>query len=260
MLRPHLDRSTINYLSYSLSQRRLYGERSNVVLSTESSEITTPNSKRKNIHFNEHVKQCIAVEVKGDDDEGDDTNTDRYGDDSGSNDGVMMKRIKTKKLPLSRRKTLKSKPAEGKTIAMLPSTTLKYWEDIPEPRETAMKHSRSSIISFSSSHEILRPTAQSSKLVFGEKDKDSLDDALVSPSSGWSSPPAEGVNGGLHQSISWVGLCQEPGSMRRTPSGMFIPYEGGEASSTDGILSRVIDTVNTARDIAYVIWNVGWTK
>ncbi|KAM6513987.1 protein phosphatase regulator [Fusarium falciforme] len=260
MLRPHLGRSTLNYLSYSLSQRRLYGERSNVVLSTESSGITTPNSKRKNIHFNEHVKQCIAVEVKGDDDEGDDTNTDRYGDDSDSNDGVMMKRIKTKKLPLSRQKTLKSKPAEGKTIAMLPSTTLKYWEDIPEPRETAMKHSRSSIISFSSSHEILRPTAQSSKLVFGEKDKDSLDDALVSPGSGWSSPPAEGVNGGLHQSISWVGLCQEPGSMRRTPSGMFIPYEGGEASSTDGILSRVIDTVNTARDIAHVIWNVGWTK
>ncbi|KAJ4186645.1 hypothetical protein NW759_016934 [Fusarium solani] len=30
--------------------------------------------------------------------------------------------------------------------------------------------------------------------------------------------------------------------------------------TTDGIFGRVIDTVNTARDIAHVIWNVGWRK
>ncbi len=28
----------------------------------------SPNSERKHIHFNEKVEQCIAVEVKGDDD------------------------------------------------------------------------------------------------------------------------------------------------------------------------------------------------
>jgi hypothetical protein len=41
---------------------------------------------------------------------------------------------------------------------------------------------------------------------------------------------------------------------------MFIPYEERGASSADGILDRVIDTVNTARDIAHLIWSVGWRK
>jgi hypothetical protein len=67
---------------------------------------------------------------------------DHYGLDNDLDDGVMIKRVKTKKRPISRRKTLMSKPAaERKTIAMLPSTTLKYCKDTPQPRETAIKHS-----------------------------------------------------------------------------------------------------------------------
>ncbi|RSL47954.1 hypothetical protein BHE90_016284 [Fusarium euwallaceae] len=208
MLHNHLDHSITHYLSYSLSQRRLYGEGGNIVLLTESSSITTPTSKRKKVYFNEHVKQCIAVEAKSDD------------DDSDSNDAVMMKRIKTKR-SLPPQKALKSKPAGRKTIAMLPSTTLKYWEDILEPREMTMGNSRNSIISFSSSHEILQPTAQSRKLLSGE-DKDSLNDSLVRPSSCWSSLATEGAAG--------------------------------------GILDRVIGTINTACDIAHIIGNAGWTK
>lgn len=259
ILRPHLGRSTTDYLAYPFSVRRLSGESSSVAPSTESSGITSPNSERKHIHFNEQVEQCIAVEAKGDDEE--DVDTDRFGEDSDSDDGVMMKRMKTKKRPILRRKTIKAKPTEGKTIAMLPSTTLKYREDTPEPRETAMKHSRSPIMSPSSSQETLRPSKQSGKFFMGEDDdEDSFDDALLSsPSPGWSSP-AEKTNGGLHRSISSGSLCEEPAGMRRTPSGMFMPYEEGEAASADGIFGRVIDTVNTARDIAHVIWNVGWRK
>ncbi|KAF4982570.1 hypothetical protein FZEAL_1835 [Fusarium zealandicum] len=258
ILRPHLGRSATDYLAYPFSSRRLSGDSSSVAPSTESSGITSPNSERKHIHFNEQVEQCIAVEVKGEDEE--EIDPARYGDDSDSDDGVMMKRMKTKKRPLSRRKTLKSKPAEGKTIAMLPSTTLKYLEDTSESRDTAMKHSRSPLVSPSSSQETLRPAKQSGKFFFGEdEDDDSLDDALLSPS-GWSSPPAEGINGGLNRSISAGSLCEEPIGMRRTPSGMFMPYEEGEAQTGDGIFGRVIDTVNTARDIAHVIWNVGWRK
>jgi hypothetical protein len=48
--------------------------------------------------------------------------------------------------------------------------------------------------------------------------------------------------------------------MRRTSSGVFIPYEEGGVSPTDGILGHVINTVNTARDISHVIWSVGWRK
>ncbi|RSL81209.1 hypothetical protein CEP52_017251 [Fusarium oligoseptatum] len=254
MLRRHLGRSTTNYLSCSLPQRQSYEERSNATLSTASYGAMTTNAKRKSIRFDEHVEQCIIVEVEGDDDES---------DDSGSNYGVMMKRIKTKRSPLLRQKALKSKPARRKTIAMLPPTTLKHWEGIPEPRETAMEHSRNPAISSASSHEILQRTAPSRKLLFGEEDKNSLDDSLVSPSSDWAShsPPTEGVTGGLHQSISWVDFCQEPDhGMRRTPSGMFMSYNGGEALPMDSILSRVIDTVNSACDVAHVVWNVGWTK
>ncbi|KAM0563930.1 hypothetical protein ACHAPJ_000138 [Fusarium lateritium] len=260
ILRPHLGRSATDYFAYPFASRRLSGESSSVALSTESSGVISPSSERKHIHFNEQVEQCIAVEAKGDDEE--EMADDHYGSDSDSDDGVMMKRMKTKKRPISRRKTLKSKPSvEGKTIAMLPSTTLKYREDTPEPRETAMKHSRSPLMSPSSSQETLRPAKQSGKFFFGEDEHDdSLDDALLSPRSGWASPPSEGTNGGLNRSISSGSLCEEPAGMRRTPSGMFMPYEEGEVQSGDGIFGRVIDTVNTARDIAHVIWNVGWRK
>ncbi|QKD57189.2 uncharacterized protein FOBCDRAFT_139327, partial [Fusarium oxysporum Fo47] len=46
--------------------------------------------------------------------------------------------------------------------------------------------------------------------------------------------------------------------MRRTPSGMFIPYGEAVKCSDKGMLRRVIDTVKTAWNMAYVIWNSGW--
>lgn len=265
ILRPHLGRANTDYIAFPFSARRLSGTNSSLAPSTtESSGITSPSIEKKHIHFNEHVEQCIAVEVKGDDDDvdlGDDS--DPYGDDSDSDDGVMMKRVISKKrAPLGRRGTKKGKPnAEGKTIAKLPSTTLKYREDTPEPRETAMKHSRSPIMSPSSSQETLRPAKQSGKFFFGEEeDDDSFGDALLSPSSGWGSSPTEGASTGLHRSTSSGSLCEEPVGMRRTPSGMFMPYDETDPNGGEGIFGRVIDTVNTAKDIAHVIWNVGWRK
>lgn len=51
--------------------------------------------------------------------------------------------------------------------------------------------------------------------------------------------------------------------LRRTNSGMLMPY-GGEEDEDDmmavGLFGRVSETINTARDIAHVIWNVGWRK
>jgi hypothetical protein len=42
---------------------------------------------------------------------------------------------------------------------------------------------------------------------------------------------------------------------------MFMPYEEDEDEGpNDGLLGRVVDTVNTAKDIAHVIWNVGWRR
>lgn len=49
--------------------------------------------------------------------------------------------------------------------------------------------------------------------------------------------------------------------MRRTESGMFMPYEEDEDDlMAAGMFGRLSETVNTARDIAHVLWNVGWRK
>jgi hypothetical protein len=48
--------------------------------------------------------------------------------------------------------------------------------------------------------------------------------------------------------------------MRRTPSGMFMPYDENDLTPGDGIFAQLIDTINTARDIAHVIWNAGRRK
>lgn len=259
VLRPHLGRSNTDYVTYPFSSRRMsQGNSSSLAPSTESSGITSPSAGRKHIHFNEQVEQCIAVDVKGDDE--DDLDFGRFGEDSDSEDGVMMKRMRSKKrVPSKRRKRAAS--ADGKIIAMLPSTTLKYREDTPEPKETAMKHStgasRGSLLSPSSSQETLRPSKQ--RFYFGEDD-DEMDDAIMGSESGWRSPPGEGSGIGLDRPTSTGSLCDEPVGMRRTPSGMFMPYDEEEAPASDGIFGRVVDTVNTARDIAHVIWNVGWRK
>jgi hypothetical protein len=255
------------YVTYPLSVRRdSQGTSSSITASTDSSNISSPFPERKHIHFNEQVEQCIAIDVKDDDEE--DFEHDLLGEDSDSDEGgVMMKRVKSKKRgPSAKKRSKKSASSEGKIIAKLPSTTLKYRSDTPEPRETAMKHStgiyRSPIISPSSSQETLRPAKHASSFFFGEEDDhdDGLSDGTLVASSGWRSPPGGSVGGSLHRSASSGSLTDEPAGMRRTPSGMFMPCEEGEATNGDGLIGRVIDTVNTARDIAHVIWNVGWRK
>jgi hypothetical protein len=233
------------------------GRSTSLTPSTGSTAITSPSVERKHIHFNEHVEQCIAVDVNGGNDEEKDVDSDRYDRNSDPDIGFMMKRIKIKKrAPLASKRTIaKTMSDDAKTIAMLPSTTLKYGEDTPEPRETAMKHSRSRLMSLASSQEALRPTTQPVKFFLGEEDI--LDDAILSPHSGCASPPAEGAGIGLHRSASSSGVCDEPAGMRRTPSGMFMPYDENDLTPGDGIFAQLIDTINTARDIAHVIWNAG---
>jgi hypothetical protein len=36
-----------------------------------------------------------------------------------------------------------------------------------------------------------------------------------------------------------------------------VQYEGRDAREPAGLLGKAVETVNTAKDIAYVIWNVG---
>jgi hypothetical protein len=259
ILGSHMSRSSTDNPSHPFSQRRLGGKSSSANTLTEFSGITSPNCERKHTRFNDRVEQCIAVEVKGVDHDNDELDTGPCGDDSDTDDGVMVKRTKARKSLLFQRKTSESKPVKGETIVMLPSTTLKYREDTPEPRGTFRKHSRSPIIPFPS-QDILRPAKKSPMLFIGEEgDNDSLD-VLLSPGTGWPLSPAEDANSGFSRSLFSESLCEAPAGMRRTSSGVFIPYEEGGVSPTDGILGHVINTVNTARDISHVIWSVGWRK
>ncbi|EON96794.1 putative hex2 protein [Phaeoacremonium minimum UCRPA7] len=268
--RPRLERSATDYITFPFSSRRMSAENTSRLTSAVSSGIISPSGERKHIHFNEQVEQCIAIDVKGNDEE-DEVENDRFTfDDSDSSDdgAIMMKRTVTKKRrPILKRAHSDTSKAESKTIAMLPSTTLKYREDTPEPQETAMKHSnalyRSPILSPSSSQETLRPSKASGKFFFNDDDEDDEEDEEEEDNrfSGLRSPTKFGSSSGLHRSTSSGSLTAEPAGMRRTESGMFMPYEEGEsAAATEGIFGRVIDTVNTARDIAHVIWNVGWRK
>ncbi|KAF4944452.1 hypothetical protein FGADI_12674 [Fusarium gaditjirri] len=192
-------------LSLSFPLGQLDSANSSVTLVTESSGTISPNGERKRTHFNEQVEQCIAVEVEGIHNDNNEPDNGRYADDSDPDDGLMVKCRKTRTWPFFERDTPESKLAEGKTIAMLPSTTIKNWEDYPE-QGTISKHSKSPVMPSSNS------------------------------------------------------LCEEPVGMRITPSGMLMPYEEEEIPSADSILGRIIDTVHTARDIAHVMWTVGWKK
>ena len=261
--RPGLDRANTDFVTFPFSSRGLSTDNS-LFPTAVSSGLVSPSGERKHIHFNEQVAQCIAVEIKGDDDEDDIEPEINYNSDS--DDGaIMMKRTKGKKLRpvLKKTKSHSHSGGESKTIAMLPSTTLKYREDTPEPTESAMKHStgvfRGTALSPSSSQETLRPAKKSGRFFVDSDDEEDEDDE--EPTSTWSSAKsAEGSLGGLRRSTSSASLSKEPAGMRRTESGMFMPYEQGENSNSEGLLGWVIDTVNTARDIVHVIWNVGWKR
>ncbi|KAI0383878.1 hypothetical protein F5Y04DRAFT_278504 [Hypomontagnella monticulosa] len=266
--RPILHRATTDYVTFPFSSRRRSRETS-ILPSSAASGIVSPSSERKHIHFDEQVQQCIAVEIKGDDEEEDEVdhhNRWQFDDDSDSDDGaIMMKRTKSTKKPvLPRRRSPVNTPSESKTIAMLPSTTLKYREDSPTP-ETAMKHStgnlRSPILSPSSSQETLRPSKASGPFLVGDNDGYEPDEETNStPMSSPIDTISHFKQSAPQRPASVNSSSTEPAGMRRTESGMFMPFEDGDVQPNDGIIGRVIDTVNTARDIAHVIWNVGWRR
>ena len=184
------------------------------------SRLVYPNTREENhIRFDEQVKQCIALKMKGDGDEEPDSYPIHDYDNSDSNDkAVMIEKSNFEwglPLILSRKSTPRtSLSVDSMIIAMLQSTsltTLKYREDTLQPPETTLKHNNCF----------------------------------------WDS-------GKLFLSRSSSSLNGDPVSMRRTPSGMLLPYEEDEDDVvSEGLFWKEVDIVNTAKDIAHAIWNVG---
>jgi hypothetical protein len=273
--RPLMSRATSDYVAFPFSTRRRSRENTSALPSVSSSGLASPNAGEKHIHFNEQVEQCIALEMKGEDEEEADSYAIQDDYDSDSDDGaIMMKRSYSKrKLPmLPKRSTTprNSFSTDSKTIAMLPSTTLKYREDTPEPQETAMKHSsgfwNSGRLSPSPSQETLRPSKPSTRILLSDEDDDDEIDVDWQPPSAFANRKdsvsvTQDRMGSLQTSGSSSSLNAEPLGMRRTPSGMFMPLEEDEDDVvSEGLFGKVVDTVNTAKDIAHVIWNVGWRR
>ena len=276
LTRPGIGRATSDYVDYPFSSRQMSRENTTRLSSISSSGIASPGTgEKKHIHFNEQVEQCIALDMKGDDEEEPEAYAVHDYSDSDSDDGaIMMKRSDSKrKLPPLHSKTTTPRAsfsAESKTIAMLPSTTLKYRQDTPEPQETAMKHSNGfwngSRLSPSPSQETLRPSKPSTRILLGPDEDDDDADMDWQPPNGFANR-SDSVSitqerfQSLHTSGSNSSLTGEPSGMRRTPSGMFMPYEEDEDDVvSEGLFGKVVDTVNTAKDIAHVIWNVGWRR
>ncbi|KAI4177932.1 MAG: hypothetical protein LQ343_000016 [Gyalolechia ehrenbergii] len=225
--------------------------------SSSTSGLQTPCTKR-HIHFNNKVEQCIAINDGG-------HGRCKYGkalyDDSDSDDDMlMMKSVATKAKPRSTSTPRNSFSNESKTIAMLPSTTLKYRRDTPDPirqqeKQKDVAWSKSFKIAQSPSQETIKPSVSPTNFLLDDEDED-MD-------MNWQPSPGRRDSIFLHRSHTGnlnddEESLQERNGLRRTPSGMFMPYDDDDNHNTTGLLGKVIDTVNTAKDIAHVIWNVGW--
>ena len=263
MRRPRFGRSNTDYESSS-SGRTTTTEHSaapSTLASVSSSGLQTPSEKR-HISFNDEVVQCIAVEAKSNEDEDYETYNPLEDSDTSDDEGVVMMKAVPSRLKISNRPTPRTSLSSERTIAPLPSTTLKYRGDTPEPPDYDSTQSSMSWLanrlSTSSSQETLRPSQPSSNFLIPDDDDESMN---------WqpSMPPIQAANSNQSRSPLSRGRSHSesdagPG-MRRTPSGMFMPISEDEDDViNEGLFGKVVDTVNTARDIAHVIWNVGWRR
>jgi hypothetical protein len=245
-----------------------------------SSGLESP-SDRRHISFNDEVAQCIAIDAKDGEEGGDCDDVNNYGlfeDDESSDDGVVMMKALALRPPLSNLSSPRSSfSSDSKTIAPLPPTTLKYRRDTPEPVvKPGNQYSWWPLgprLSQSSSTETLRPPKPKSHVNFLLDDDDyesnDYEVGLNWQPEGKLTDTTPGFDGPWFSSPS--GEILEDRGAYLSSSGMFIPFHYGDDdndnddsdnddSMKSGLFGKVVDTVNTARDIAHVIWNVGWRR
>ena len=231
--------------------------------STSTSGVQTPCTKR-HIHFNNKVEQCIAINTQVDDHP---AHYSAVRDDSETSDDDMLVMKPVKKPTKAKINSHPNSPRgsfsnDSKTIAMLPSTTLNCRGDTPEPteRDMRLKHTKWNTgfqLAQSASQQTLRPATPSTNFLLDDEDDDAAD-INWQPSS--SRRGSIYPHGGLEMNANDENDGVEGHGLRRTPSGMFMPYDEDEDYINAGLFGKVVDTVNTAKDIAHVIWNVGWRR
>ena len=273
---PIFRRSTSDFGPSELSSRSFSRENTECISSSSTSGLQSPSGERKRIRFDEKVEQCIAVDVKeGDDDDDEDgdewaTQDDEYSSDD---DGIILKSSKSRRGSLIRHSRSNSS-SESRTIAKLPDTTLKCRIETESllalPSSPIQSRWMSGQLSPSPSQETIRPS-HSKNFILDDEDDASLawepsDAFLIRGESGRGSlAQSDGSREMKAPSSAASSLEDDSSDLRRTSSGMFMPFDDEEAGNDEdnipfGLFGRVVDTVNTARDIAHVIWNVGWRQ
>lgn len=258
MPRPSLNsRAHSDFSSYPLRYMRESEVNTNELPSALSTGTHSPTYSR-HIHFNNRVEQCIAVDKLDDDDFGYDIGVE---DSDSSDDGlVMMASSRT-----SARSTPRGSFSEHQTIAMLPSTTLKPVDDL-EPLDSKMQEPLGNgFVSFLSSlgssvPSSLKPAPDCSTIVsaaiaqsnFLVDDDDDMDDYAWQPTNAFSI---------RRDSIAIARPKFETDTVGKQDSEIkAADSDSDEGESPTGLFGRAVDAVNTARDIAHVLWNVGWRK
>lgn len=229
------------------------------------SDIGSPN-ERRHIHFNNEVVQCIAIEAKDEEEE--------YGKyQIGLEDGLFSDNITVTNQMLSNTASGNmSSPRnnENKTIAPLPSTTLRG--EMPEPPASSLFErwfgSRSSPSPSPTPPKDLRRSSEPSAN-FLLDDDDDYDDEYDSNGgfdfswqSNWQSKQVSSASTQIRPHSVSSEDDEDGLEMDRDfhlTSDMFSLGEYSESPDA-GIFDRMLDTVNTAKDIAHVIWNVGWRR
>ncbi|KAI9819569.1 MAG: hypothetical protein M1827_007019 [Pycnora praestabilis] len=265
--RPVVGRATSDFVTSSFVPTPVSKDTASTYPSISSSGIQSPvTGERRHIHFNDKVEQCIAVDMKeGDDDEDYRFTAIQDDDDDSSDDGVVMMKTSSKARPSNQSSPRSSFSGESKTIAMLPSTTLKCRGDTPDPQEQISKSFSGSWgsgkFSPSPSQETLRPSRPSNNFLLVDDDEDADMSWEPSNASTDGKVSAFAYPHGAYDSYPDANAAEGASGLRRTPSGMFMPYEEDEDDVVAaGLFGKVVDTVNTAKDIAHVIWNVGWRR
>jgi hypothetical protein len=260
-----LSRRASDYMTETFSSRATSREGTDYFSSRSTSGFQSPapeQAERRHIRFDNKVEQCIAVEIKDGEYEDDEAVLD---DNDDSEDGiVMIKRSRRRRL--ERNRPRRSSTSDSKTIAKLPSTTLKDRLELPNTDPQSHSLGTSSTwkprLSPSPSVETLRPHNPSKNFLIVEEDEE--DDLDQNDQLSW-------TDGVLREEPLTMSLEDDDNhkpdyeeerlrGLRRTESGMFMPVEEEDDAQLGGIVGRVLDTVNTARDIAHVIWNVGWRR
>ena len=200
----------------------------------------------------------------------------------------MMRRSRRKRIVPKLAAGARSQTPSGRIIEKLPDTTLKYKTDSPtiteHPPTPFARTWSSSNLAQSASQETLRPSHPSSNFLLSREDDDGAasDDPSEEPYGPyfdpfWRPPHPDHLDAAEiararaegrivmedEEEEEEDGSAPGPSGLRRTPSGMFMPYEEDEddlIAAELGLLGKVNETFNTAKDIAHVIWNVGWRK